>query len=87
MKVLLNLLVRFSNFILNVNKLIKAIRLLFVVKKIFCKNILTKIVALIFTLHLVPFESKLVKYSTQCQSLNASGKSMFYNAFVANSKR
>ena len=48
--------------------------LLFTSNKIFLKETLLKLVALRFTLILVPFELKLVNYSTRCQSLKTPRK-------------
>ena len=55
------------------------------INEVFWENFSQRFVALIFTLLLVPFESKLVKFSTHSPSLdNSKSKSMFYIAFEAN---
>ena len=50
--------------------------LLFMSNEIFLNKALQKLVPLTFTLILIHFESKLVKYSTRCQSLKTPRKSL-----------
>ena len=55
--------------------------LLRTLNKLFSENSLHRFVALIFTFLLVPFESKLVNFSTPRQYLKTFKKSMFHIAF------
>ena len=58
-------------------------RLLRTVNEVFGENSLQRFVALVYTLLLVPFKSKLVKLLTRRQSLKTSKISMFYIALEA----